>query len=158
MMSARSAWGYWDGKRFGLRAVAGVVFVGLLMASPGCIRKFNRANYETISMHMDEYTVRSKLGRPDREDGPAWIYERNRPYYKAVIYFRNGLVVRKEWYPSRDLAERAEGEPGSDVEVEMAEPDDQPFIREPSEPVTPDSPPEDETADPLAPTPLPQLP
>ena len=134
-----------------------IVLIGLFLmaAAGGCIRKFNRANYETISMHMDEYTVRSKLGRPDREDGPAWIYERGRPYYKAVIYFRNGEVVRKEWYPSRDAAQRAESEAGG-VEVDMAEPDSGPFIREPAEPFTPDPPADEE--DSLAPTPLPQLP
>ena len=148
MMDGLSACRNWVRGRFGVRLAAGVVLAAVLVASPGgCIRKFNRANYETVSMHMNEYTVRSKLGRPDRRDGSAWIYERNRPYYKAIIYFRNGLVVRKEWYPSRDLAERAESEgtgEGDGVEVEMAEP------------VTPDPP--AETEDSLAPTPLPQLP
>ena len=137
--------------------VTRIVLTGLLLmaAAGGCIRKFNRANYETIGMHTDEHTVRSRLGRPDAEKGNVWIYERSKPYYQAIIYFRNGQVVRKEWYPSRDLAPGAE-----EIEVESADTFDEPFIKVPSEGTTPseaDLPP-DAPDDPLAPTPLPELP
>jgi hypothetical protein len=63
--------------------------------------RFARPYYDTIYIDQPADDVRQALGRPQSETPDYWTYTHERPYYKAVIFFRNGRVVGKKWFSQR---------------------------------------------------------
>jgi hypothetical protein len=89
-----------------------VVLAGSLLG--GCRNKFTRVNYESIYVGQDAPSVRKTIGKPDTKTDSEWIYENDRPFYRAVISFSEGAVSDKEWIPSRDALEPSDETPEAD--------------------------------------------
>lgn len=68
--------------------------------------EFTRPNYDTVYFGQEQHEVQSKMGRPQTQTPDCWQYISTDPYYIAArIYFRDGIVTRKEWFASAaDLA------------------------------------------------------
>ncbi len=83
-----------------MKRQAAFILAGLLLAAclAGCNRSFTRERYETIYIGQPDWDVREVLGRPTLQQADAWTYVHSKtPYYQAVIYFRDGKVVGKDW-------------------------------------------------------------
>ena len=78
------------------RALVAALLAGLVGLA-GCT-SFSRANYETIYEGLPAEGVVRRIGEPDATADGTWVYEARRPYRRAVIHFRNGKVVSKEWF------------------------------------------------------------
>ena len=83
--------------RQALRAIVLTALLGGLCA--GCQQTFTRARYETIIIGTSsESEVRRTLGRPASKSPDTWTYTHERPWYKAEIHFKDGVVADKVWY------------------------------------------------------------
>jgi hypothetical protein len=78
-----------------LLLVAAVLAAGLA----GCGGKsLTRQRYETIYVGQPDWDVLKVLGRPTYQEFDTWTYVHTRtPYFQAIIHFREGKVIAKEW-------------------------------------------------------------
>ena len=107
--------------RSGMLLLAGIVTAAFLCT--GCQQKFTRQRYETIYNGMSELDVEKTLGNPDKGGGmkcsDTWTYIRRDPgfRYKAVIKFKDGVVVDKAWYGPGEMGDhpdsKLEGDEGA---------------------------------------------
>ena len=75
-----------------------------ILLCAGCQPQFSRPNYDTIYRGEPAGEVRRKLGPPERSTPECWDYINRRPsHYEARIWFRDGLVARKEWFDRKEL-------------------------------------------------------
>jgi hypothetical protein len=59
---------------------------------------FTRQRYDTVYIGEPDWDVRKFLGRPTYQELDTWTYiHRQVPYYRAIIHFREGKVIAKEW-------------------------------------------------------------
>ena len=78
-----------------MRTFAAVICLGCLLA--GCSRELNRPDYDTIYLGQPRQAVRQRMGDPDQADNGRWVYERDVPYARAEIFFRDDKVAGKNW-------------------------------------------------------------
>ena len=95
-----------------LSVAVAIVLTGLALG--GCRNRFTRVNYETIYIGQDPPSVRKAIGKPDRQTDTEWVYEHNRPFYRAVITFNEGAVSDKIWIPLKDALPETSSEAGAD--------------------------------------------
>jgi outer membrane protein assembly factor BamE (lipoprotein component of BamABCDE complex) len=78
-----------------------VVLVAAVLAAwlAGCRSpSFTRPRYDTIYIGQPDWDVRKFLGRPTYQEFDTWTYVHSEtPYCRAVIHFREGKVVAKDW-------------------------------------------------------------
>jgi len=91
--------------RSGMLLLAGIVTAAFLCT--GCQEKFTRQRYETIVNNMSELEVEKMLGEPEAKFSDSWSYIRRDPgfRYKAVIKFKDGVVVDKAWYGPGEMGD-----------------------------------------------------
>jgi hypothetical protein len=84
----------------------GVALLAAALAAASCGGcaggEFCRVNYETLYVAQPAAAVEKTLGPPTVRAGDTWTYVNDMPFYKAVIHFRDGRVVKKEWTYSRE--------------------------------------------------------
>jgi len=88
------------------RALPAVMVVVAGMVCGGCQERFTRQMFDTIYIGQPDYAVRRTLGEPESRSDGTWTYVHRRPYYRAVIDFKNNRVISKKW--SYDRPARAE--------------------------------------------------
>ena len=64
----------------------------------GCRDTFLPKNFALIHVGQGQFDVERVLGKPTHRFADTWTYLRSDPYYKAVIRFKDGRVVDKQWY------------------------------------------------------------
>lgn len=78
------------------------VTVVLAMLLAGC-NKFTRPRYETVYVGQPDWEVAKTLGEPMVRYSDEWVYENEKPWYKAIIKFEGDRVSGKSWYDSKEL-------------------------------------------------------
>ncbi len=86
-----------------LLLVVGALLAGML---GGCQERFTRPRYDTVTTGLTESQVVDRIGKPDSRFQNRWVFTHEEPFYRAVIEFHNGRVIRKEWFD-----EPQEGDP-----------------------------------------------
>ncbi|HDZ22264.1 hypothetical protein LCGC14_0274890 [marine sediment metagenome] len=76
--------------------------VVLAMLLAGC-NKFTRVRYETVYVGQPDWEVTKTLGEPMVRFSDEWVYENEKPWYKAIIKFEGNKVSGKSWYDSKEL-------------------------------------------------------
>ncbi len=74
----------------------------VLVVFTGCQKKFTRANFELITIGVDDQeNVRHMIGKPTSDLRDQWFYDDFDDHYSAVVYFdANGRVSGREWMDS----------------------------------------------------------
>ncbi len=78
--------------------------------------EFTREKYQTLFVGQPQKEVQGTLGRPNAATADTWFYFDTMPtYHAARIYFRDGLVVAKEWFtnPAAANAAKATSKPAT---------------------------------------------
>ena len=75
--------------------------VGLAIFCGGCAKQFTRERYDTIYVGQPQFEVEATLGKPAARFSDTWSYINERPFYKAIIQFKDGKVSDKSWADSR---------------------------------------------------------
>jgi len=90
---------------------AAFVLIAALLGglAAGCAEKFTPQRYGAIYIGQPEFEVEQTLGRPAHKFSDSWTYLHDEPFYKAIIHFRNGRVVRKVWYDPENIGGKSEG-------------------------------------------------
>ena len=68
----------------------------------GC-NKFTRVGYETINIGMPQDEVEMVIGKPLAKFSDSWTYVNEKPYYKAIIQFKEARVSAKRWYDEKGM-------------------------------------------------------
>ncbi|OQB81352.1 MAG: hypothetical protein BWX88_04289 [Planctomycetes bacterium ADurb.Bin126] len=80
--------------------------LGLFCA--GCT-KFTRERYETIYVGQPQFEVEATLGEPYARFSDTWTYINEKPFYKAIIQFKEGRVSDKAWADERVIEDHPDG-------------------------------------------------
>lgn len=101
------------------RTLTCLIAIAMMAAcfSAGC-NKFTRPRYETIYVGQDQFEVQKTLGEPYATFSDEWIYENEKPFYKAIIKFEGGKVSHKAWYDTQQMDDHPDLQDEEDVEGE----------------------------------------
>lgn len=100
--------------------------VALTLIGAGCEKPFTRPNYETVYVGEPASAVQETLGEPTVKYNNEWTYVNTSPFYKAIIYYRDGKVIKKLWFDEKEVP----GFPASSQPAAMAT--SQPVSSQPS--------------------------
>jgi len=97
------------------RSTVVVLVAAMLLAGLCCgCNKFTRARYDTIYVGEPAFEVEKTLGRPDAAFSDSWSYINEKPFYKAIIQFKDARVTKKSWYDEREMGDHPDSMKPSD--------------------------------------------